>query len=55
MSRGLTDEPVEVPDGPATIDDVMEVVLSIFFGVEALNKKFDAVLNYLEENDVEGS
>lgn len=45
MSRGLTDDVVDVPDEqPASTNDIMEVVLSVFFGVEALNRKLDAVL-----------
>jgi hypothetical protein len=45
VSRGLTDDVVDVPDeAPASTNDIMEVVLSIFFGVEALNRKLDAVL-----------
>lgn len=45
MSRGLTDDVVNVPDvQPVSTDEILEVVLSIFFGVEALNRKLDAVL-----------
>lgn len=49
MSRGLTDDVVDVPDeAPASTNDIMEVVLSIFFGVEALNRKLDAVLEFVQ-------
>lgn len=49
MSRGLTDDVVDVPDeASASTNDIMEVVLSIFFGVEALNRKLDAVLEFVQ-------
>jgi hypothetical protein len=54
MSRGLTD-PIEEPgEGGPSLDDLMQVTLSVFFGLEALNKKLDEVLKFIEVNDVEG-
>ena len=46
MSRGLTEEFVE-PEREVSAAEVLEVCLSVFFAVDALNRKLDAVLAHV--------